>query len=58
MSDVWTTLTLGKHPNARDCCMIENVPEIMAWLATIDARTADTNTGQYNGPEIELNNNK
>jgi len=27
--------------------MMENVPEIMAWLAIIEARIATTNIGQY-----------
>jgi len=47
---VWITFTRGKHPSVRDCWIIEKVPDIMAWLAIIDANTATTNVGQYNGP--------
>lgn len=29
--------------------MTEKAPDIIAWLAMIDAATATTNVGQYNG---------
>lgn len=46
--DVWTILTLGKHPRAEHCFMIEKVPVIMAWLPTTAARIAITRTGHLN----------
>lgn len=42
-----TTFTLGKQPCARACLIIEKVAVIVAWLATIAAAVATTNTGQY-----------
>lgn len=45
--DVCTTFTLGKQPSAAACLINENVADIVAWLATIAAAVATTNTGQY-----------
>jgi hypothetical protein len=45
LSDVCTTFTLGKQPNARDCLIIENVPVMTAWLPTTDASIAIASTG-------------
>lgn len=50
LSDVCTTFTRGKQPSAADCLTIENVAEIIAWLAIEAATVARTNIGQYNGP--------
>lgn len=44
--DVWTTFTLGKHPRAWHCLIMENVAVMTAWLPTIAARVAITSTGQ------------
>lgn len=46
LREVWTTLSLGKQPSAMACFTQENVADIMAWLATMAARVATTNTGQ------------
>ena len=51
---MWITFTRGKQPRESDCCIIEKVPDIMAWLAIIDANTATTNVGQYKGPAHHL----
>lgn len=37
LSDVWITLTLGKHPSAKHWFMMENVAVMAAWLPTADA---------------------
>jgi len=46
---VCTTLTLGKQPRLRAWDIMENAPEIIAWLAIMAAATATTNVGQYKG---------
>lgn len=45
LSEVWTTLTLGKQPSDWLWLMIENVPLMIAWLPTTAARMAIINTG-------------
>lgn len=47
--EVCTTFTQGKQPSAWHCLMMENVAEMTAWLPTIDAKVATTNTGQNTG---------
>ena len=40
--EVWMTFTVGKQPSASDCSMIENVADIIAWLAMMAANVAAT----------------
>jgi hypothetical protein len=44
--EVWMIFTLGKHPTASACLIIEYVADIVAWLETIAAAVATTNAGQ------------
>lgn len=46
---MWITFTLGKQPKDKDCDIMANAPEIIAWLAMMEAATATTNIGQYKG---------
>ena len=50
--EVWMTFTVGKQPSASDCSMIENVADIIAWLAMMAANVAATNIGQKTGSII------
>lgn len=43
------TLTLGKQPSDWLWFMIENVPLMIAWLPTTEARMATTSTGHLTG---------
>lgn len=45
LDDVWIIFTLGKHPKAEHCFMMEKVPVIMAWLPTTAASMAIASTG-------------
>ena len=45
LSDVCTTFTLGKQLKERLWLIMENVPLMIAWLPTTDAKIANTSTG-------------
>jgi hypothetical protein len=45
LSDVCTTFTLGKQLKDRLWLIMENVPLMIAWLPTTDAKIASTSTG-------------
>jgi hypothetical protein len=57
LSDVCTTFTLGKQLRDRLWLIMENVPLIIAWLPTTDAKIASTSTGHLIDSAIQNQKN-